>query len=97
MLITGANKGIGFEIVKELTPTHHILLGSRDSEQGAASAAKLQAKNVQAITIDVTSDASISAAASSVATKFSRLDVLINNARIANDDKHEPGKDSLRV
>jgi NAD(P)-dependent dehydrogenase (short-subunit alcohol dehydrogenase family) len=51
---------------------------------------------VEAITIDVTSDASISTAASSVSTKFRRLDVLINNAGIANDDKHEPGKVSLR-
>lgn len=98
VLITGANKGIGFEIAKKLAkeqPTYLILLGSRDPERGAASAAELQAKNVEAITIDVTSDASISAAASTIASRFGSLDVLINNAGTANDDKHEPGKDSL--
>jgi NAD(P)-dependent dehydrogenase (short-subunit alcohol dehydrogenase family) len=101
VLITGANKGIGFEIAKKLAkdqPSYHILLGSRDPERGAASAAKLQAENlsVEAIPIDVTSDTSISAAASIVSSKFGRLDVLINNAGIAVENKHEPGKDSLR-
>lgn len=60
VLITGVNKSIGFEIAKKLAkeqPIDHILLGSRDPERGAASAAKLQARNVEAITIDVTSDA----------------------------------------
>lgn len=101
VLITGANKGIGFEIAKKLAkenPTYHILLGSRDPERGVASVAKLQAEDlsVEAITIDVTSDSSIAAAASTVASKFGRLDALVNNAGIQADDKHEPGKDSLR-
>jgi len=100
VLITGANTGIGFEIAKKLAkeqPSYHIFLGSRNPEKGEAAAAKLQAENlsVEAITIDVTSDESISTAASTVASKFGRLDVLINNAGIAVDDKH-PGKDSLR-
>jgi NAD(P)-dependent dehydrogenase (short-subunit alcohol dehydrogenase family) len=101
VLITGANKGIGFEIAKKLAreqPSYHILLGSRDPERGATSAAKLQAENlsIEPITIDVTSDSSIAAAASTVATKFGRLDVLINNAGIANEDKHKSGQYSLR-
>jgi len=46
---------------------------------------------VEAITIDVNSDASITAAAEMVSSKFGRLDVLINNAGIANDDEYKPG------
>jgi len=99
VLITGANKGIGFEIAKKLAkeqPSYHILVGSRDSKRGDEAVAKLQAENVEAITIDVTSDESISTAASTVLSKFGRLDVLINNAGIAVEDNSKPGNGSLR-
>lgn len=90
MLITGANQGIGFETAKKLAkeqPSYHILMGSRDAHRGQVAAAKLQAKNlsVESITIDITSDESIAAAANEVSSKFGRLDVLINNAAIGND------------
>jgi len=99
VLITGANKGIGFEIAKKLAkeqPSYHILVGSRDSKRGEEAAAKLDAENVEAISIDVTNDESISAAASTVASKFGRLDVLINNAGIAVEDTTQSGNGSLR-
>jgi NAD(P)-dependent dehydrogenase (short-subunit alcohol dehydrogenase family) len=101
VLITGANKGIGFEIAKKLAkeqPSYHILMGSRDPKRGEEAAAKLQAENlsVETITIDVTSDESISTAASAVLSKFGRLDVLINNSGIAVEDESQPGNGSLR-
>jgi NAD(P)-dependent dehydrogenase (short-subunit alcohol dehydrogenase family) len=73
-------------------------VGSRDPKRGEEAAAKLQAENlsVEAITIDVTSDESISTAASTVESKFGRLDVLVINAGIAVPDNSEPGNGSLR-
>ncbi|KAJ7113178.1 carbonyl reductase [Mycena epipterygia] len=88
VLITGANKGIGFEIAKQLAsqhPGYHILIGSRDVERGAKAAETLQKAglSVESLTIDVSDDQSIVAAAQLVKSKFGRLDVLINNAGIA--------------
>ncbi|KAJ7141224.1 hypothetical protein C8R44DRAFT_242906 [Mycena epipterygia] len=87
VLITGANKGIGFEIAKQLAARHegyHILIGSRDADRGLKAAETLQkaGSSVEAITIDVADDKSIEAAAQTVKSKFGRLDVLINNAGI---------------
>ncbi|KAJ7675225.1 putative carbonyl reductase [Mycena rosella] len=83
VLITGANKGIGFEIAKQLASQYkgyHILMGSR-----AAEALKKEGLSVEALTIDVADDRSIEAAAQTVKSKFGHLDVLINNAGISLD------------
>ncbi|KAJ7744237.1 hypothetical protein DFH07DRAFT_834768 [Mycena maculata] len=90
VLITGANKGIGFEIARQLAGQYQgyqILMGSRDAERGATAANTLKKEglSVEALTIDVADDKSIEAAAQTVKAKFGRLDVLINNAGISLD------------
>ncbi|MAD87424.1 MAG: hypothetical protein CL912_31075 [Deltaproteobacteria bacterium] len=73
-------------------------MGSRNPERGQAAAAKLQAEklSVEPITIDVSTDESITAAGEIVASKFGRLDVLINNDGIGNDKEYVPGENFIR-
>ncbi|KAJ5127128.1 hypothetical protein N7448_007907 [Penicillium atrosanguineum] len=89
VLITGANQGIGYEVVKGLLAheKYHILLGSRDATRGAKAATEIDptGRIVEPITIDVTDDASIQRAVDEVASKYGRLDVLVNNAGINNE------------
>ena len=86
VLITGANKSIGFETARQLAQKgYFIYLGSRDSSNGAAAADVLKAEgltNVEAIVIDVCDKHSIEAAKRVVEEKSGTLDVLINNAGI---------------
>jgi NAD(P)-dependent dehydrogenase (short-subunit alcohol dehydrogenase family) len=79
-LVTGANKGIGFEIVRLLMAEGMtVLLGSRDPDRGAAAARETGARPV---TLDVTDADSIAAVADLVKAEYGRLDVLVNNAGI---------------
>lgn len=88
-LITGANKGIGFETAKQLAQLgYFVYIGSRDNQKGAESVEKLKASglpNVTCIEIDVTDINSIKAARQELEAKTQQLDVLINNAGIAGD------------
>ncbi|MEO3750824.1 SDR family NAD(P)-dependent oxidoreductase [Streptomyces sp. B6B3] len=78
-LITGANKGLGFETARRLVAAGHtVYVGSRDAERGRQAAERLGARTVQ---LDVTSDASVAAAAATIEADGG-LDVLINNAGI---------------
>lgn len=75
-LITGANKGIGYETARQLVAAGHtVWIGSRDLARGRAAAEELGARAVQ---LDITDDASVAAAAATIET----LDVLINNAAV---------------
>lgn len=69
---------------------YHILIGARSIEKGQAAVKQLQSKNhpgtCELLRIDQTDDASIAAAAKSIATAHGRLDVLINNAAIASEE-----------
>jgi NAD(P)-dependent dehydrogenase (short-subunit alcohol dehydrogenase family) len=91
-LITGANKGIGFEVARQIGHTGAIvLLGARNQAAGEAAAAILAGEGLTAtfIAIDVTDRAAIAAAAASIAREFGRLDILVNNAGI-NDPQDGP-------
>lgn len=82
-LITGANKGIGFQIAKDLASRGcTVLVGSRLLEPGIAAATRIGGGS-QAIQLDVTDQRSIAAAAARIREDFGRLDVLVNNAGIA--------------
>ncbi|MFF8975500.1 SDR family oxidoreductase [Streptomyces cellulosae] len=78
-LITGANKGLGFETARRLVEADHtVWVGARDPERGRQAAERIGARFVQ---LDVTDDASVEAAVKTVEAEGG-LDVLVNNAGI---------------
>ena len=85
-LVTGANKGIGLEIARGLGRLgHRVWLGSRDAGRGEAAIAELKGEglDVRALQVDVADDASVAAAAATLAKETDRLDALVNNAGIS--------------
>jgi NAD(P)-dependent dehydrogenase (short-subunit alcohol dehydrogenase family) len=85
-LITGANKGIGFEVARQVGKAGcTVLVGARNVELGREATAKLKAEGVDArfIAIDVVKHDTIKRAADEIARDFGRLDILVNNAGIA--------------
>jgi NAD(P)-dependent dehydrogenase (short-subunit alcohol dehydrogenase family) len=83
-LVTGANKGIGLQIAKDLAAEGFIVLvGSRSLENGETAAKSIDGE-ARAIQLDVTDQASIAAAADRIRNEFGRLDVLVNNAGISH-------------
>lgn len=85
-LITGANKGIGFETAKQLLQKGvRVYIGSRMLENGLQAVEKLKAEgltNVEVIQIDVTDDGSVKNARTEIGRRTGALDILINNAGI---------------
>ena len=81
-LVTGANRGIGFEVTRQLAAGGLVLLlGSRDRERGNAAAGRLAAAgDIVPIRLDVTDPGHIDDARRFVEEQFGRLDVLVNNA-----------------
>lgn len=101
-LITGANKGIGFEIARQLGKRGMtVIVGARHSQRGAQAVARLKDEGVDAriAVLDVTDQKTIITAAREVERAFGRLDVLINNAGIQIDGGSKPSEvplDALR-
>jgi NAD(P)-dependent dehydrogenase (short-subunit alcohol dehydrogenase family) len=87
-LITGANKGIGFETAKQLKELgHDVYIGARDRERGEQAAAEIGARFVQ---LDVTDGDSVSAAVAEIDAAAGRLDVLVHNAGILETEVNGP-------
>lgn len=94
-LVTGANKGIGFEIARQLAEAGVVvLLGSRDLQLGKLAAESLQASDlsVEAIRINLNDEESIAAAAKDIRSKYGKLDILVNNAGIVDAEDGPPSK-----
>jgi NAD(P)-dependent dehydrogenase (short-subunit alcohol dehydrogenase family) len=93
-LVTGANKGIGLEIARQLAQAGvFVILGARDRGRASAAVADLarQGLAAQAVRIDLDDEASIAAAAASIAAEHGRLDILVNNAGIVDAEDGPPG------
>jgi NAD(P)-dependent dehydrogenase (short-subunit alcohol dehydrogenase family) len=89
-LVTGANQGVGLEIAKALAANGYVVfVGSRNLGNGEKAAAEIGV-NAHAIQLDVTLQATISAAAERIEKEFGRLDLLVNNAGISHAGK--PGR-----
>lgn len=92
-LITGANKGIGFEIARGLgTQGATVLLGCRDDNRGKKAAAQLLAEGIRALPIelDVTDRFTLLSAAAQIEAQFGRLDILVNNAGVSLEAGAKP-------
>ena len=92
-MVTGATRGIGHEIARQLAETgHEVWLGSRDAARGEKVAEALRAEGFKAhvLPLDVTDDASVAEAARLMAAKTDHLDVLVNNAGVAQGFTYAP-------
>jgi NAD(P)-dependent dehydrogenase (short-subunit alcohol dehydrogenase family) len=88
-LITGANRGIGFETARQLAQQNiKVLLGARNVERGKEAAAKLQNEglDVEFILLDVDDSTTHESAEKYIKENFGKLDILVNNAGIALDE-----------
>jgi NAD(P)-dependent dehydrogenase (short-subunit alcohol dehydrogenase family) len=99
-LISGANKGIGYEIARGLGAKKiRVLVGARDEARGHAATEKLKADGADArfIRLDVTNHETIRRASEWIEKEFGRLDILVNNAGIAEFGAKPSGADLAKV
>ncbi|MBP3976402.1 SDR family NAD(P)-dependent oxidoreductase [Microbacterium sp. BLY] len=83
-LVTGANRGIGFEVARQLAERGHVVyVGARNRAHGHAAASRIGAR---VVALDVTDDASVTQALGRIADEEGRLDILINNAGVQEFD-----------
>lgn len=99
-LITGANRGIGFEIARLIAEKgHDVIIGARSLEDASMAAKKLRDRgfSAEALAIDVTDGASVKRAADELEGRVERLDVLVNNAGIMKESTRQPSKATVEA
>jgi NAD(P)-dependent dehydrogenase (short-subunit alcohol dehydrogenase family) len=99
-LITGANKGIGLEIARQLAQAGvDVIVGARDANRMATAIADLSAQGLaaQSLSIDLLNHASITAAAQVIEAQYGRLDILVNNAGIVDTADGPPSTSSAEA
>jgi NAD(P)-dependent dehydrogenase (short-subunit alcohol dehydrogenase family) len=99
-LVTGANRGIGFEVCRQLAERGWtVLLAARDREKGEEAVERIAGgrHRVLPVRLDVTDPESIDEVRASVEADFGRLDVLVNNAAILYDSWQRPSTADLEV
>ncbi|NJP90968.1 SDR family oxidoreductase [Nonomuraea sp. FMUSA5-5] len=84
-LVTGGNRGIGLEVCRQLAKLGHTVLLTARSPQAAEAAAGKLGGDVVPLRLDVTSEEDVAEAAATVAERYGRLDILVNNAAITYD------------
>lgn len=97
-LVTGANKGIGFEIAKKLAAAGcTVILGARNEKLGQEACEKLKGMGFQAeyLNLDLLKPETIEKAAGAIAQKYGHLDILVNNAGIVERSDGSPTKASI--
>lgn len=98
-LVTGANRGLGLEVARQLAASgHKVILSSRDSHKGQTALQSIQQDGYDLIfhQLDVTDQASIQALKNWIGDQFGRLDILVNNAGINYDTWHTALNADLR-
>ena len=99
-LVTGANKGIGFEIGRQLCREgFSVLIAARDEKKSSEAAAKLKSEGLDAhgIVLDVSNAKTVANAAKTIGERFGRLDVLVNNAGIGPEFVTHPKPSELKM
>jgi NAD(P)-dependent dehydrogenase (short-subunit alcohol dehydrogenase family) len=99
-LVTGANKGIGLEIARQLAQAGvSVIIGARDAERGEAAVKDLSSQGLDAtfVQLDLLDEASITAAAATISGEHGRLDILVNNAGIVDWDDGVPSRASVQA
>ncbi|HRJ31589.1 MAG TPA: SDR family oxidoreductase [Cyclobacteriaceae bacterium] len=100
IVITGANKGIGFEVAHQLAKLQHtVVLGVRDSAKGREAVDRLKEEGLDGhfLLLDVSDEASIKQAAQQVKNQFGKVDVLINNAAVLLREDHSLSEGTAEV
>ena len=99
-LVTGANKGIGLEIARQLAQAGvSVIIGARDVQRGEVAVKNLFSQGLVAtcVQLDLLDEATIAAAAAKISDEHGRLDILVNNAGIVDREDGVPSRAALQA